>query len=277
LRPSIQSPHTLNFTYHTFIGNWGDLKSKLGKALSDDAKYQGTDGARRALVLMLKLLSAAVCEGADVGQCESMNDAVAVYREIVGSGSGGGGGGSEKGSGKGVSPNWGQIEVFKSWKDLSTRDVLLDALPIHEVRGPKAALLPPCHAEIGDLPVPLLDVGTAALVHSTTGVEISQYTVGGSSTNNSIVSDSVVGSVELSATELAFAEEMYAYLELERKWVTEHARITSSTSTTEEVLEDTLSDKWAELDAEYLRNRDNNNSRADEAVVRVPLGEFICL
>lgn len=36
-----------------------------------------------------------------------------------------------------------------------------------------ATSLPAAHAEIGDLPVPLLDVPSAALLHTTNGVEIS--------------------------------------------------------------------------------------------------------
>ena len=35
------------------------------------------------------------------------------------------------------------------------------------------AALPTAHAEIGDLPVPLLDVPSAALLHSANGVEVS--------------------------------------------------------------------------------------------------------
>ena len=36
-----------------------------------------------------------------------------------------------------------------------------------------ATALPTAHAEIGDLPVPLLDVPSAALLHSANGVEVS--------------------------------------------------------------------------------------------------------
>ena len=85
-------------------------------------------------------------------------------------------------------------------------------------------------------------------------------------------------------TELAFAEEMYAYLELERKWVEEHARrvaaaaVGGANNALED--EDTLSDKWAQLDAEYLMNRSTTAGGAgnsEAAIVRVPLGEKVKL
>ena len=85
-------------------------------------------------------------------------------------------------------------------------------------------------------------------------------------------------------TELAFAEEMYAYLELERKWVEEHARRVAAAAAggASNALEDedTLSDKWAQLDAEYLMNRSTTASNAgnsEAAIVRVPLGEKVKL
>lgn len=95
-----------------------------------------------------------------------------------------------------------------------------------------------------------------------------------------------VVATEMNATELAFAEEMYAYLELERKWVEEHARRLAAAASggTNSILEDedTLSDKWAQLDAEYLMNRSSTavsapNSTGESAIVRVPLGEKVKL
>mmetsp|Transcript_61952 Transcript_61952/g.108957 ORF Transcript_61952/g.108957 Transcript_61952/m.108957 type:complete len:1520 (-) Transcript_61952:123-4682(-) len=240
-------------------GHWGDLKAKLGKALSEDSKFHGLDGARRSLLLLLRLLSAAMCEGLDCGQNESLTEAVAVFREITTAGA------------------WGQIEVFKTWKDLSTRDILLGPLPIHALQ---ATALPTAHAEIGDLPVPLLDVPSAALLHSANGVEVS--TGISNNTYSAMVSSAV--STEMTDTELAFAEEMYAYLELERKWVEEHARRVAAAAAggASNALddEDTLSDKWAQLDAEYLMNRSTTAGGAgnsEAAIVRVPLGEKVKL
>ncbi len=95
---------------------------------------------------------------------------------------------------------------------------------------------------------------------------------------------STLVSTEITDTELAFAEEMYAYLELERKWVEEHARRVAAAATggVNNALEDedTLSDKWAQLDAEYLMNRSNSAgsaSSSEAAIVRVPLGEKVKL
>lgn len=123
--------------------------------------------------------------------------------------------------------------------------------------------------------MPLLDVPSAALLHSANGVEVSS---GGNCGSYSAMVSSKV-STEMSSAELAFAEEMYAYLELERKWVEEHARRLANNATNALEDEDTLSDKWAQLDAEYLMNRNNNtsNANAEAALVRVPLGEKVKL
>lgn len=225
-------------------GHWGDLKGKLSKALAEDRKFQGKEGARRSLLLMMRLLSAAMCEGCDVGHTESLGDAVSVFREITNSGA------------------WGHIEIVKNWNELSTRDLLLDALPINEICAPEGKGT--CYCEVADLPVPVLDVASAALIHSTSGVEA--YSCAS----------------EISPAEIALAEEMYAYLELERQWTEEHERQVEARAAfggVDDQLEDTLSDKWAQLDGELLRYRDTNNARnlGDDWVARVPLGEKVKL
>jgi hypothetical protein len=221
--------------------HWGDLKSKLYKALSDAMRLGGVDGARRALVLMLKLLCAAMREGEDVGQGESLGEALSVFREIVTPGA------------------WGHIQVHKSWVTMAARDLLLGPLPVTEVAAPSGTGAPVSSCEVADLPVPLVDVLSACLLNSPSGVEAS--TAAGAT----------------SAAELQLAEEMYAFLELERQWVEDHDRRTRTPLP--EDLEDTFADKWAELESNLARQREGASraSNQDEAVVRVPLGEKLKL
>jgi hypothetical protein len=224
--------------------NWGDLKAKLCKALSDNMRFEGKEGARRSLMLMLKMLASAMCEGADVGQTESFAEAANVYREIIGGGA------------------WGHFEIQPRWTDMTARAIMLDPLPTAELAPPvvEGKASPASYCEVADLPVPVVDVRTAVLINSASGVE------------------SDAGALATSSAELQMAEEMYAYLELERQWAADHTRTPQSPLAPSEEMEDTFADKWAELESQLMRQRESGKSATSEdAVVRVPLGEKVKL
>lgn len=223
--------------------HWGDLKGKLCKALSDNLRFQGTDGARRSLLLMLRLLSATMEGHEDVGQSESVNEALSVFREITAEGA------------------WGHIQVQKQWAEMPAKDLLVGPLPVVEVAPPSVAngAGPTSSCEVTDLPVPVVDVAAAHLVNSATGVEVS------------------AGAAEATAAELQLAEEMYAFLELERQWVDDHSKRTATPLPDD--MEDTFADKWAELESQITRQREGGNrgGQTEDPVVRVPLGESVKL
>jgi hypothetical protein len=224
--------------------HWGDLKGKLCKALSDGLRFHGAEGSRRSLLLMMRLLSSTMQEQDDVGQSESLTEALNVFREITAEGS------------------WGHIQVQKRWTDLPARDMLLGPLPVVEVAPPAPHAGRPATAsscEVCDLPVPLVDVATACLVNTANGIETSS------------------GAMDPSAAELQLAEEMYAFLELERQWVDDHSKRT--VTPVPDDMEDTFSDKWAELESQLSRQREGGNrgAQGEEPVVRVPMGETVKL
>ncbi|KAJ1423521.1 ER-golgi trafficking TRAPP I complex 85 kDa subunit-domain-containing protein, partial [Ochromonadaceae sp. CCMP2298] len=202
-------------------GQWGDLKAKLSRSLAVDIKALGCSGAQRSLLLMLKMLSAFMHTP------DSHNEAVQVFPEVTGEG------------------GWGFIRVSGQWRDLSTRQILLDPLPVtdldpSELPGGSAA----SHVEVNDLLLPELNVGAAVLLNSLCGVEAEAE------------------SCELTRAELVLAEDMHRYLELERRWV-------------EGTGVEKLTDCWAELEAEMLRGRGKRSVEIE--AVRVPLGEAVNL
>ena len=233
---------------------WGDLKSKLNKTLSEDMKILGINGARRSLLLMLKLLNAAMGENKDVGQTDSLKEAANVFREIISSGA------------------WGCIQVHAGWKNLTAREIMLQDLPITEINpsdciNKTSSSNVESYCEVSNLPVPVVDVSSAMLDHCERGIE---------SASTAALPDSST------VVDLAMAEEMYAFLELERQWMEEQQQgsraQTPIISPTEEG-EDTFADKWAELEAQLTRQREGNKSGAvaEEVMIRIPLGEKVRL
>ena len=95
-------------------GLWGDLKAKLSRALAQDLKFLGCEGAQRSLLLMLKMLAASMTDAQEIGSnIAALTEAVNVFLEVT---SGGGA--------------WGSILVREGWQEATTRAILLDPLPI---------------------------------------------------------------------------------------------------------------------------------------------------
>jgi hypothetical protein len=218
-------------------GHWGDLKAKLSRALANDLKFSGREGAQRSLVMMLKMLSAVLDENNDVGNKSSLMDAVTVYNEIVDEGA------------------WGSILIGEGWRGCLTRQVLLGSLPI----GPMNILANDIYknrSEVVGLAIPGVDSNNTCILNPLNGIE-----------------SVVVGTTSSQASSIA--EELRVMLELERQWV-EEQRAQQSGSVPENE-QRSLSDKIAEaeLDLFRLKASGRQTDRGPAGVVRIPLGEKI--
>eukprot|EP01034_Spumella_vulgaris_P025924 gene25924-32432_t len=218
-------------------GHWGDLKAKLSRALANDLKFSGREGAQRSLVMMLKMLSAVLDENNDVGNKASLMDAINVYNEIVDEGA------------------WGSILIGEGWRSCLTRQVLLGSLPI----GPMNILANDIYknrSEVVGLAIPGVDKNVTSILNPLNGIE--SVVLGASNNMNSQSS--------------SMAEEMRVMLDLERQWVDEQA----SPSSSDAVEQRTLSDKIAEAELDLFRLKASGRQTSGPAgVVRIPLGEDI--
>mmetsp|Transcript_14452 Transcript_14452/g.21723 ORF Transcript_14452/g.21723 Transcript_14452/m.21723 type:complete len:1460 (-) Transcript_14452:198-4577(-) len=90
-------------------GAWGTVKSRLWRALADKLKRSGSaDGARKALLLLLQILSAVSSNGKTYSGTVALVDAVNVYHELI------------------HESFWGNMSIPSGWEDVCTRDILLD-------------------------------------------------------------------------------------------------------------------------------------------------------
>lgn len=219
-------------------GLWGDLKSKLSRALAKDLKYLGREGAQRSLLLMLKMLSASVCDSKDVGNTAALADAVTVFQEVTAVGA------------------WGSIIVENGWLERTTRDILLNPLPVRPAALGEEQDGLKLHTEVFGLQVPQLDMNCTSLVQTLNGDE------------------AVALVAEVSAHEQQIAEEMRRFLELEIDYMRSYEQ---KRSITDADSEETLADKWAQLEVELSRARDGQCSTASASknIVRIPLGEDV--
>ena len=216
--------------------SWGDLKAKLTRALSQDFKYLGKEGAQRSLMLMMKMMFALFNDTEDVGNNSSMIDAINVYHEIISDGA------------------WGSITVSENWTDLSTRDILL---------SPNIPLIPASNdpingkqkATVSNFGIPYLNKERVFLIQTLNGRKS--------------------GFTSEDTSEFKQAEELYHMLDLEITWMSEqNLKDSISPSDNQNII--TLSDRWAEAEYEINKVKANRSSVSVSNVsVRVPLGEDV--
>lgn len=134
-------------------GNWGDMKTKLARALAADMKVDSTGGRRRSLILLLKVLASILeSNSTDVATQNCSLDAVSVLNEI------------------GRDGGWGNIRVNEGWSMCPARDVLLGPLPIGDLDADSGA----CSSdkpktEVCGLPVPELDMDSLMVLEPVNG------------------------------------------------------------------------------------------------------------
>lgn len=131
-------------------GYWGDMKGKLTKAVSEDFKLMGREGAQRSLLFLLKILNSMLQETAEVGLNSSLVDAVSILNEILGDGV------------------WGAIRINEGWTDCSARDIMLGSLPI----GPldiSMGDITKSRAEVYGLPVPEVVMSSVTMLQPING------------------------------------------------------------------------------------------------------------
>lgn len=230
--------------------NWGDLKAKLSRALAQDFKKSGGEGARRSLLLMLKLLSSLLNDENDVGDTAASVDLVNIYNEVVGAGL------------------WGAVSVQRGWRELTTRDVLLSALP---VVAPSSLDDDPRHlvTTVFDFGVPELLKEKVAIIRSLNGaLSVENY-------NSSEDGDARLRN---EAATLQMIEEMQQMLELEKQWAIEQDSSSSSAESAAAMnMYRSLADKWAEVEGDVARLRAAKGVLGSgpkvEPFMRVALGE----
>ena len=89
-------------------GVWGTVKSRLWRTLADRLRKSGTaEGARKALLLLLQILSAVSSDAETYSGTVALVDAVNVYHELI------------------HDKSWGSVRISKEWVNKSTRDILL--------------------------------------------------------------------------------------------------------------------------------------------------------
>lgn len=128
-------------------GNWGDMKTKLARALSSDMKALGPEARQRSLMLLLKILASIVNDSKDTTNQNGMMDAVAVLNEISKDG------------------GWGSVRVNEGWAMCPTRDVLLGPLPIGDLGDATNST----RTEICGLAVPELDMESLLVLEPVNG------------------------------------------------------------------------------------------------------------
>jgi hypothetical protein len=132
--------------------NWGDLKSKLSKTLSDDFKSQGREGAQRSLLFLLKILASLMQEGSgEVGVMTSLLEAVTILNEILADGP------------------WGTIRVTEGWMNYTYRDVMLNRLPIAPLTLSKDSDISKSKVEVVGLPIPEINISSINMVELVNG------------------------------------------------------------------------------------------------------------
>jgi hypothetical protein len=94
-------------------GEWGSVRSKLWKSLADRMKKTyGPENSRKALILLLQILSAVSSTGNKTFKSPSaIAEAVNVYREVT------------------SDTSWGNFTIPSGWDNIPTRDILLDRTP----------------------------------------------------------------------------------------------------------------------------------------------------
>ena len=251
-------------------GTWGDLKAKLCRALAQDLKLLGREGAQRSLLLLLRLLSALLNDDREVGKSASSVDVVSVFREMVGRGP------------------WGSLEVDSSWALCSTRDLLLSALPVRQADQEEGETEEEegsggQRSEVQDFGVPELLQEEVHIVRSLNGrFDAFKDDVSGLPAENP---KSTLCSVE----DMQTAEILHGLLDLERNWIREQQEQQQPSSLSIGPApgvgqQRSLADKWAETEqeAEKEGQGQGDRSRATRAggtrpddIFRMALGEDI--
>eukprot|EP01038_Epipyxis_sp_PR26KG_P005036 gene5036-7027_t len=242
-------------------GHWGDLKSKLCYAIANDLKASSRENAQRSLLLLLKMLYSIVDEkNKDVGNKSSLNDAVNVLQNVVGEGL------------------WGSILVSDGWTDYSTRQILLSDLPIGPINiFENQQQEYKQRTQVTGLPIPEVYKDSVSILCPLNGKDS-------------------LASYDMATSEQKEAEEMRIMLELEKQWIEANDNIiqanenntslgfeisdsksTPMTNATNDLR--SLSDKWAEVEAEIIKSKNKSSSQTNTPVpvARIPLGESLML
>jgi hypothetical protein len=179
---------TICFTVAVLLvekGNWGDLKSKMMKALSDDLKNINSSTSsvtssspsssssllvtsnsqnqkqldhrhysQRSLLFLLKMLTSMLKDDKDVGITTSLIDAVSVLNEIMNDNS-----------------NWGTIRIHENWNNTNIRDILLSPLPISplDITAIGDGDITKSRIEVYDLPVPEIHMSSVTMIEPING------------------------------------------------------------------------------------------------------------
>lgn len=215
-------------------GHWGDLKTKMSHSLALDMKNSNKDLAQRSLLLMLRILTSILDDNAEVGnRTTSIRDALSVYNDLI------------------AENIWGSVVVRDEWFNMTTRDLLLNSLPISPYDNTISGDILSTSTIIHGLPIPYVDQSTVSLLRPVNG--LAKY------------EEAVVPSEDL-----ATADQMVTMLELEANWLSSQKGNVHKTSEPNT----RLSDVWADTMAE-LKKKDRKSAVKEKFYLA--LGEHINL
>ncbi|RYH31676.1 hypothetical protein EON65_02190 [archaeon] len=133
-------------------GHWGDMKTKLTKALAQDLKTGSVLARQRALMLLLKVLASLVNDSRDVTSQNGVMDAISVLNEVRTDG------------------GWGNIRINEGWSYCPTREYLLGPLPIGSLEdGTDSNAI--SKIEVCGLSIPQIDMGSIEILEPINGFD----------------------------------------------------------------------------------------------------------
>jgi hypothetical protein len=162
---------------------WADMKTKLAKALAKDLKDgSAVQTSRRAVLFLLKILHAALKDENDYKDSAALMDAVKVLMEIQQPGP------------------WGSVRILPGWNELSTRQVLLETIPVEDIADIQSANP---KLEVWNLAIPDIDVASVEIVEPLNG--FTMFNV----------------SSEVTAADLRMRDLLLKLFEIEKNWITQ--------------------------------------------------------
>lgn len=222
---------------------WADIKAKLAKALTRDLKNGTSDGARRSLLFMLKMLFIALKDGNEFQDSAALMDAVSVLNEIQ------------------SNSLWGNLRVREGWSSIPTREILLGSVPVE----PFSELVTTSVVEICDFPVPNINPATVRLIEPTNGVF------------------SLSSAAGLAAADLLERDRLLRLYHVERNWVEEQRQVgsvpdangTNNSNQDDRPPVKSLHERWVKALNELESGGNGKDTSMDTAskLHRVPLGE----
>eukprot|EP00981_Chlorochromonas_danica_P002980 scaffold601_cov170-Ochromonas_danica.AAC.41 len=136
-------------------GYWGDMKTKLARALAADLKNSSaimTEGRQRALLLLLKVISSTVNETSkDIANQNGVIDTVAVLNDLSRDG------------------GWGTLRVNEGWAMCPARDILLGPLPVGTLDAEETTPASSSKIVVYGLSVPQMDMASLHIIDPVNG------------------------------------------------------------------------------------------------------------